>query len=145
MEQNVMISMCGEQDYAGQEKDTIEFATEGVLRATGYGYLLEYDESELTGMAGSRTAVQLHASSAALLRSGAFRSRMIFEPGKQHRCLYQTPYGSVKMDITTHSLRATITERGGELDILYDVALDLQPAGQNRFHLTVRPLREKEN
>ncbi len=56
MQQQVMISIRGEQEYEGTEKDVTEFVTEGTLTSTDYGYALEYDESALTGMEGTHTA-----------------------------------------------------------------------------------------
>ena len=45
MQQQVMISIRGEQEYEGTEKDVTEFVTEGTLTSTDYGYALEYDEN----------------------------------------------------------------------------------------------------
>lgn len=139
MEQQVIISIRGDQEFADQDKDTMEFVTEGTLTATHYGYLLEYDESELTGMAGTHTAFQIRPNSVALIRSGAFRSQMIFEAGKKHYSMYDTPFGSMTMDIVTDAIRSSVSENGGELEIRYAIEIEHQLTGESRFQIKVRP------
>ena len=138
MQQNVMISIRGEQDFIGNEKDTTEFLTEGTLSKTDDGYLLEYDESALTGMEGTHTAFEIRPASVSLLRTGSFRSQMIFERGKKHYSLYDTPYGTMTIDIVTDYLQSSITEEGGELDIRYAIEIEHQLTGESRFLIKVR-------
>ena len=137
MQQNVMISIRGEQDFIGNEKDTTEFLTEGTLCKTDYGYLLEYDESKLTGMEGTHTAFEIRPASVLLTRTGAFRSQMIFERGKKHYSLYDTPYGTMTIDIITNYLQNSITDEGGELDIRYAIEIEHQLTGESRFLIKV--------
>ena len=139
MEQHVMISIRGEQEICGADKNVTEFVTGGLLTATDYGYLLEYDESELTGMEGTHTAFQIRPDSVALIRTGAFRSQMIFERLRKHYSLYDTPYGTMTMGITTTSLHSAITGDGGELDVRYAIEIEHQVTGECRFLIQVRP------
>ena len=138
MQQNVMISIRGEQDFIGSEKDTTEFLTEGTLSKTDYGYLLEYEESALTGMEGTHTAFEIRPASVLLTRTGAFRSQMLFERGKKHFSLYDTPYGTMTIDIVTNHLQNAITDEGGELDIRYAIEIEHQLTGESRFLIRVR-------
>lgn len=139
----VIISIRSEQAFEGSEKDSTEFVTEGTLTATQYGSLLEYDESALTGMEGTHTAFQIRPSSVALIRTGAFRSQMIFELGKKHYSPYNTPYGTMMIDIITSELHNLITEDGGTLEIVYAIEIEHQVAGENRFLINVRPKSKK--
>ncbi len=139
MQENVMISIRGDQEFAETGKDTTEFLTEGTLTATDYGYLLEYDESALTGMEGTHTAFQIRPCSIALIRTGTFRSEMIFELDKKHYSLYDTPYGTMTLDISTSALHNTITEDGGTLEVTYAIEIEHQLIGENRIFIQVRP------
>ena len=134
-----MISIRGDQEIRGAEKNTTEFVTEGRLTPTEYGYLLEYEESALTDMEGTHTAFQIRPASVALIRTGTFRSQMIFERGRKHYSLYDTPYGTMTMDIMTDALRSTITDAGGELEIRYAIEIEHQVTGECRFLIQVRP------
>ena len=138
MQQQVMISIRGEQEYEGTEKDVTEFVTEGTLTSTDYGYALEYDESALTRMEGTHTAFEIHPNSVSLVRTGRFHSQMIFERDKKHYSLYETPYGTMTLDIVTRTLRADLDETGGELEIRYAIEIEHQITGTSRFFIQVR-------
>ena len=139
MQYNVMISIRGEQEFAGAEKDATEFLTEGPLCETDYGFSLEYDESALTGMEGTHTAFQIRPQAVVLRRSGTFRSQMIFQPGKKHYSMYETPYGTMSLAIVTGEIKNDITAEGGTLEIRYDIEIEHQLAGESRFLIQVRP------
>lgn len=59
MEKDVVISIKGMQNYEGEDSDTIELVTEGRLTRDEGGYTLSYQESELTGLEGTLTTIQV--------------------------------------------------------------------------------------
>ena len=144
MQKNVMISIRGDQEFEETGKDTTEFVTEGTLTSTDYGYLLEYDESALTGMEGTHTAFQIRPASIALIRTGAFHSEMIFELDKKHYSLYDTPYGAMTLDISTSALHNTISEDGGTLDVTYAIEIEHQLVGENKICIQVHPSKNAD-
>ena len=100
---------------------------------------LTYEETELTGMAGTTTTVRIRDGRVTLLRTGAVNSQMIFEEGKQHTSLYATMFGDMSIDIQTSRLRHNITERGGVMEIRYTIAVEHTVTGRNCFKIRVRP------
>lgn len=92
MENNVIISIKGKQSYEDMEDETIELVTEGRLDPDGTeGYTLSYQESELTGLEGTLTTLQIEPERITLLRIGEVNSQMVFEQGRRHLSLYDTP------------------------------------------------------
>lgn len=144
MKKNVRITVRGEQHYADGERDAVEFTAEGTLTTADWGCQLDYDESALTGMEGTHTVFRVRSGSVSLLRTGTFRARMRFEPGKKHTAPYETPCGSFSMSVLAHTLRGGLTERGGTLEIGYTVELEHIVSGDNRFLLTVCPMEEPD-
>jgi len=140
MEKDVIISVRGMQKYDGAEEDTIELVTEGRLSDHGEeGLTLSYQESELTGMEGTLTSFQVEKNGrVTLMRSGGINSQMVFEEGKSHLSLYQTPYGDLSIGIRTGKIRNTLGMTGGELEIRYAIEIDQQMAGYNLFQIQVR-------
>lgn len=138
MEKDVMISIQGKQLYEGSEQDTMELVTEGKLVQEEDYIRLSYEESELTGMAGTTTLFQVEPKRVTLLRVGCVSSEMVFELGKRHTSLYQTPYGSIEVGIMARKLFSTLTMEGGKLEIDYDIEIDHRLAGQNLFRIDVR-------
>jgi len=137
----VILSVRGDQYYDGVDPDTTELMTEGTLSVTKEGFLLSYEESTLTGMEGTTTTFELRGGQVFLTRSGKVNSQMIFEEGRQHTSLYETPMGELTVDISTSFLRHTMTERGGSLEIRYAISVEHTVTGHNRFQIHVR---EKE-
>lgn len=135
----VLLQIRGEQDYDQAEPGATELMTEGsmVLEASG-DITLCYQESALTGMAGTTTTFQVRGNQVILSRTGTVNSQMVFEEGRQHTSLYETPYGELSVDIQTSRLRHNLTERGGVLEILYSIAVEHTVTGRNCFKIRVR-------
>ena len=89
---NVIISIKGKQSYEDAEDETIELVTEGRLEEDGSdGFTLSYQESELTGLEGTLTTFQIEKDRITLMRVGEVNSQMVFEEGRRHLSMYNTP------------------------------------------------------
>ena len=113
----IILFVKGEQYFDGVDPDGTELMTEGTMEVTDGGMVLQYEETELTGMAGTTTTFEITDKRVILTRSGTINSMMIFEEGRQHTSLYETPIGDLSVDIQTSVLRHNLTERGGIMDI----------------------------
>lgn len=143
----VLLTIRSEQHYEDAEPDSMELMTEGTLRAAGAGELvLSYQESELTGLEGTTTTFEIRGSQVILSRTGSVNSQMVFEEGKQHTSLYETPFGELAIDIRTSRLRHSLTEQGGRMDLQYTISVDHSVTGRNAFQIRVRRKHEpREN
>ena len=136
----VLLTIRSEQHYEDMEPDSIELMTEGTLTLTGEGgMVLSYQESELTGLEGMTTAFEIRDAQVILTRTGSVNSQMVFEEGRQHTSLYETPFGELAVDIQTSRLRHSLTERGGLMDLRYSISVDHTVTGRNAFRIRVRP------
>ena len=142
MEKPVIISIRGVQSLEPGEEDVMELVTQGVLRQEeGEGFSLSYLESELTGLEGTLTTFQVEPDCITLLRMGEFNSQMVFQPGRRHFSMYDTPYGALSISVNTRKMRAALDDHGGQIEIDYAIEIDHAVAGENAFHIDVR---EKE-
>ena len=143
----VLLTIRSEQHFEDMEPDSIELMTEGTLTATGEGgLLLSYQESALTGLEGTTTTFEVRGPQVILSRTGSVNSQMVFEEGKQHTSLYETPFGELAIDVQTSRLRHSLTERGGLLDLRYSISVDHSVTGRNAFKIRVRRKHEpREN
>ena len=135
---SVILFVKGEQYFDGVDPDGTELMTEGTMTITDEGMDLSYQETELTGMAGTTTTFRIRDRRVTLLRSGTVNSQMIFEEGQQHTSLYATPLGDMTIDIQTSRLRHNLTERGGIMEIRYSIAVEHFVTGRNVFRVRVR-------
>ena len=134
----IILFVKGEQYFDGVDPDGTELMTEGTMTITDEGMDLSYQETELTGMAGTTTTFRIRGSRVTLLRSGTINSQMIFEEGQQHTSLYATPLGDMTIDIQTSRLRHNLTERGGIMEIRYSIAVAHSVTGRNCFKIQVK-------
>ena len=134
----VLLSIRGEQYFDDIDPDATELMTDGTLEVTEDGLVLSYEESELTGMEGTTTTFEVCGPRVTLLRSGAVNSQMVFEEGRQHTSLYETPFGELSVDIQTGRLRHNLTERGGIMEIQYSIAVEHTVTGRNCFKIRVK-------
>lgn len=137
----VLLTIHSEQDLDSPQPDNMELMTEGDMRLTPHGFTLTYQESPLTGMEGTTTVFEAYGPRVILRRSGNVVSQMVFEEGRQHTSLYETPLGELSIDVQTSYLRNGVTERGGLLEIRYSISIEHASAGKNRFRMKVRRLR----
>ena len=135
----VMLSIRGEQYFDGIDPDATELMTEGSMVLTGDGMVLSYEETELTGMEGTTTTFEVKGPQVILTRTGTVNSQMVFEEGRQHTSLYETPFGELSVDIQTSVLKHNLTERGGLMEIKYSIAVEHTVTGRNCFKIRVRP------
>ena len=135
----VMLSIRGEQYFDGIDPDATELMTEGTMTLTENGMVLAYEETALTGMEGTTTSFQIQGPQVILTRSGTVNSQMVFEEGRQHTSLYETPFGELSVDIQTSVLKHNLTERGGLMEIKYSIAVEHTVTGRNCFKIRVRP------
>ena len=139
---NVIISIKGMQSYEDAEDETIELVTEGRLEEDGSdGFTLSYQESELTGLEGTLTTFQIEKDRITLMRMGEVNSQMVFEEGRRHLSMYDTPYGALSIGISTRRMRSDLRRDGGDIEIDYAIEIDHAVAGQNLFQINVREKR----
>ena len=134
----VMLSIRGEQYFDDVDPDATELMTEGTLTLREGNLYLAYQESELTGMEGTTTTFAVEGPRVTLMRTGSVNSQMVFEEGKQHTSLYETPFGELTVDIQTSSLKHNLTERGGIMEIRYSIAVEHTVTGRNCFKIRVK-------
>lgn len=139
MTDNVIISIKGKQLYAEGSPEEMELVTAGTLKRDGAGgYTVSYQETELTGLEGTTTRLYIRDGQVTLLREGSINSQMVFEEGRRHLSMYETPYGALSIGVNTRRMRSTLGEAGGDLEIDYAIEIDNLIAGQNLFRMNVK-------
>lgn len=121
-----------------------EMMMEGRLVTNDTRVELIYEESELTGMEGSVTAIGFHRNNPALvsmLRSGPVRSALTFEEGKRHYCLYNTPFSDFEVCVRAVSVHNRLLEEG-EIYLDYLIEIHGARAEHCRMQINVSPLEE---
>ena len=138
MQYDVWITVRGDQEYEDMGCDHTELTVAGILEKSENGWTIFYDEAEQSGPESTRTLFLIDEQCVVLRRRGLLRSEMIFEAGKTHTTVYEMPFGSLPMEISTESIRQKLSERGGVLEIRYRLNVGQQVRSRNRFRVQVK-------
>lgn len=142
MKKDVIISIRGLQEQDGETGDPITLVTPGRYYRKNDSYYISYEESELTGLAGTRTTLRIKPDYVKLVRTGLYPSELLFELGKRHMSLYHTDYGDLSIVVSTNHIRNTLTDDGGDLDVQYTVEVANTPVGVNHLSLNIKNAEE---
>ncbi len=137
---DVIISVTGVQQGVNGP-DAMELVTAGQYGQDEKETLLTWQESELTGMEGTKTSLRVQPRGVVLSREGTLNTRMEFEEGRKRYFLYETPFGSATMGLNTHRIVNRLGVHGGEIEIDYSVDMDDTVVGRNRFFIRVQEPR----
>lgn len=140
MKQKVLLSIRGQQSYMDQEPEVIELVTEGTLASKNSTWLLQYEETELTGLLGVTTTFLIRPGEITLKRSGKLNSQMVFKEGVRHDSLYQMEFGALMMTVCATHMHWELSENGGTIDLTYSIEIEQTAAGQIDYHLDIRPI-----
>jgi len=143
---DIMLKITGktvtQKDNKENHEDTMEFTTEGKFFRRGTTTYLSYLESELSGMEGCMTSLIISKGKVKMKRSGkdlGVATVIEFEKGKRFEGLYDTPFGSVGMEVLTNSISSFDPgEDGkGKLSIDYDVSLRGLSESRNKLDIEI--------
>ena len=140
---DVVISIHSIHGYGSEEQDCIDFTTDGKYSYDGFVGRLSYFESEVTGLPGTKTSMEISQSGVCVDRNGFVTSHMVFREGARDVFQYNTPYGMANMDMNTHKIRHSFNENGGSMEIDYVLDLEHAIVLNNKFQMKVEP-REGE-
>ena len=137
MMKDVVISIRTVHSCDTDEEDFLDFTTDGLYTYDGEVGCLSYLETEVTGMEGTRTSVIVMPDQVAVDRDGLITSRMIFKEGDKTSFLYDTPYGTATMNISTRRIDSSLDGHGGLVEIDYVVDMEHTVVTKNRFRLEI--------
>jgi Uncharacterized protein conserved in bacteria len=121
-----------------EEEDTISVVTPGDFCKTEYGYKVQYDETKISGMEGTKTTILIRKDSFDLIREGTTETKMEFENNKMTTSLYKTPYGVMDIRIDTRKLKINVDEQGGNINTVYILEIGGQPAMKTNLSIDIK-------
>ncbi|MBU3108171.1 DUF1934 domain-containing protein [Clostridium gasigenes] len=109
------------------KKDSIEVITPGDFIIEDGIFKAIYKETELSGMRGTVTTINIFEENFILERTGTTNTKMEFELDKTAISLYSTPYGVMDLQIHTEELEINVDENGGDIRAKYNMGFSGQP------------------
>ena len=126
-------------DDGQQKPEVMEIHSLGTLSSVDGRVEIAYDETEATGMAGSRTLVTLLENEpgiVSMVREGAVSTTLVFELAKRYRCVYQTPYMPFEICVHTRKVDNRLLSEG-VLTLDYIVEIRGAQAERTKFFMQI--------
>ncbi len=99
----------------GEEPEKSEFFAVGKLVETDDRLEIVYEESVLTGMEGSVTSIGFakdEPNLVTMVRQGFVDTTLVFEAGKRHITIYQTPFSEFELGVYAVSVQNLLLREG---------------------------------
>ncbi|KOA18380.1 putative beta-barrel protein YwiB [Clostridium homopropionicum DSM 5847] len=126
-----IISVASKQK--DNENDAIEIVSKGNFYKKENCYYAVYEETELSGMAGTTTTIKIKPDELSLIRKGTTEARVNFKENKKDISMYNTPYGTLELLVQTKKVSIDVNDNGGKIEINYDMGL----AGQKPLNTSL--------
>ncbi len=134
---HVLISIKGLQTQLGETSD-VELVTEGVFYKEDEKYYAVYDETEITGLLGTTTTLQIEGDHVALIRNGTVNNQMLFIPNQKTTSYYDTCYGSLVIGVLSDRVLVDMSDTGGTINIDYSLDINEEFGGNNQFRIQIK-------
>ncbi|SEF38759.1 Uncharacterized beta-barrel protein YwiB, DUF1934 family [Caloramator fervidus] len=133
-----IISVKTVQDIDG-EREVIELVTEGDFYRLGEDFIAEYDETEISGMEGTKTTLKIEKDKVSIIRRGTTNSDLEFKKGETTFSLYSTPFGVLNITIKPILVQINVDENGGNVKLEYQVNTNNSGFIENVLELKITP------
>ena len=143
--QDVLLTIRGSQsDTSGDDERVIELMVEGRIYRDEPHVYLTYEESDLSGVEGVQTMLDVEGERVTLYRTGEIRTSMVFEEGRRYQSVYETPLGRMQMGIFPNSVYSSVDGEEGEVALHYQLDFGGRFIGNNTLSVTYRPCGSKD-
>jgi len=138
---DIMLKIIGKQLHRDTEEVQMEFITEGQIYKKDETLYLVYDESEFSGMPGCKTRLEFTEDEIKMSRQNEdseFETEIKFQEGKRYTGYYETPYGTIEMEVLTNEIKNNLCASGaGSVNIDYHISLKGLSEGRNELNIEV--------
>jgi uncharacterized beta-barrel protein YwiB (DUF1934 family) len=99
---------------------------------------VEYEETKLSGMEGTKTTIIIRKKSFDLIREGTTETKMEFQNNVRTVSMYKTPYGILDVSIHTKKLDINVNEEGGDINTIYMLEIGGQAAMKTNLAINIK-------
>lgn len=129
-----IISSVKDENGRQQPSEQICFGRMAEKNGTNYVF---YEESEVTGLEGTKTTIKWNDERIIILRSGTLDHRQEFCQGLVDKSLYQTPYLKIPLETATKYLYTAFRKGVWNLEIEYSLSHSGQPYGDMKILIEI--------
>lgn len=118
--------------------DEIELKTEGKYFEKENSKYLRYEETELSGLLGTTTEIEIKDDTVGLKRTGEHESSMFFEKDRRFQTSIQTPAGNIPLEIMTNEVNLNLKQNPFCMDIELEYSISLKGLFEGKNRITIK-------
>lgn len=135
----ILVSVKSIQRNSEGQELKLELVSEGKYYVKNGSQYIVYEESELTEMKGVTTAIKiLPDNTVLLLRLGKLHQRQEFRKGQVTRSNYDTPIGTLEVQMKTYECQVHLVDGIGTIELGYDVNIEGVSSNYTQLTITVQ-------
>ncbi len=119
---NILLTIKGSHTEGGEE-NAMELITDGILSHENGSYVIEYDESEMSGIENTKTRLKVKDECIHLERQGALQTEFVFAKTQPFEALYSTPYGAMQVSVFPTHVQSALSDIEGNIDLEYIIKI----------------------
>ncbi|KOF56661.1 MULTISPECIES: DUF1934 domain-containing protein [Clostridium] len=127
--------------FSGENENNdepISVTTPGEFYKRNDCYYAVYKETEISGMEGTTTTLKIKPDKFSILRMGTTSTKMEFQKDKKTFSLYDTPYGTLELEINTKQLQIDINDEGGKVSVKYELNISKQSKQLTNLQIEIK-------
>lgn len=122
-----------------EENDTIEVIVPGTYYFRNGKHYILYEEIEKNGK-GTKNQLKIYEDGHVEIRkNGVLNAHMIFETGKKHQSVYQTPFGQLQVGMDTRVVEVEDTGQALCIGMDYELEVNREPLADCRIEIQITP------
>lgn len=139
MTKDIILTISGLHDTDGEGDSPIETMTPAQYYLKNGKHYVVYDEI-LEGLEGTlKSTIKFSEEQVELIRNGPASTRMVFQPGKEHMVIYQTPMGPLSISLYTGDMEVTVEEESIRLKIDYSIKTEDVVVSESTVNISLCP------
>lgn len=140
MEQQVLVIVSStiEQIDAPEEQASMEVTVPGAYYTKNGKHYVIYEEHDEDSHTAIKTILIFNQEYLDMKKTGGVEAVMSFEPGRENKSFYVTPYGKVLMGVGTKKYQ--FEEQGNQmvLKVVYDLSMEQMIVSKHELTITIR-------
>lgn len=141
MKKDVLLTINGKHKERGADWDGVEVMTTGTLYEKDQALYLIYDEvmgEREEDINHNRIKIEQDPLMVTITKSGAVASVMSFAKDVKEKSSYETPYGSLLMEIDTKEIHFENEDDRMYLRIRYDLEMNYEPLSESDISIEAK-------
>ena len=145
MTKDVLVTICGLQNGPETDGEPIEMTVAGEYFYKNNKHYILYDEVMEGETQVTKNRIKISEGQMELTKHGVVNVNMIFEKDKKNIAFYQTPMGTIEMDIAATRVMMAESEKAIEVQAEYALGMNGSAVADCVMNIRVTPQGDKEN